>query len=477
MTDKRKLSPRYAAREHLPKWLLDQAAAATELLAASPYITEDRLFARCEPSVVRFYTAFNALSFISGASRLNILKKLLTAGVELYHVDSLHSKVVLVDGTHFSLGSQNLTVRGRRNNKEASFVSGHESPSKQVRDFFDDIHKFARLITLEDILKMEELIGPWMPKFKKIERGAREIDQEIEEERLVWEEAERLRKVEESRKRYQEAFADARRQRDQAMRRAINAASELFSMNQISSKIMARVRRLENASADIWRATTFTKSLVPDNKRDFLIPFSSIGVSPILLHRYLMINLDNGMLAYARLAKSRITFFASGLRPSEKFKFQSENFRVEIKFERDPEQLRSRNIVVNLVSEARGLGTVGSADFAFSVKGLEIQHVDVVPRNGFSSYELTHQTVEEALRSEEFEGFVIRWLTKPFKFERNLYGENAEEYFGVPTTSRYEVTAIRFRGSVVFSAREFPYLKKPAVIPDALLRAISDTFS
>lgn len=468
MTDNRKLSPRYAAREHLPKWMLDQAAAATELLAASPYITEDRLFARCDPSVARLYTAFNALNFISGASRLNVLKKLLTAGVKLYHVDSLHAKVVLVDGTHFSLGSQNLTIRGRRINKEASYLSSSECPSKEVRDFFDAIHESARLITLEDIQKMEELIEPWMPKFRKIEREAGEIDQEIEKARLEREDAERLRKLEASRKRAQEALADAQRLRDQAMRRAIVIASEVFSKNFTSSKIIAKVRHLENKSR---------KSLAPEKKGDFMSLFSAAGARPIWLHRYLIINLDNGMLAYARLAQGRITFFAGGLRTSEKFKFRSENFRVEIKFERDLGRLRRRNIVVNLLSEARSLGTVGSADFAFSVEGLELQGVDVVLRRGFSTHELTHQTVEEALRSEELEGFVVRWLTKPFKFQKNLYGENAEEYFGVKTTCKFEVTAIRFRGSVIFSAREFPYRKKPAVVPDAILRAISDTFT
>lgn len=453
--------PQHAAKEHLPDWLVKLATSDVNVQATSPYVTRGRLFKLSDPGNAQLYTDFSALNFASGASSLPVLKKLLNAGVEVFHVDALHAKVVLIDSKSFSIGSQNLTFKGRRN-REASFVAGDDTPPDEVIGFFADLKRVAVIVSLEDILEMETQIKPLMTQFKVLKKAADEIDADVKTARQL---REQKRREDEARRK---ALAEAQRLGEQAMRRAIVNAGNLFSKNSTSSRIIARVRRLENTSGDLWRPTTFTQSLVPENDENFLALFSAAGTVPKRLYRYLMINLNNGKLAYARLAKSRITYFASGLRPNEIFKFRTESFKVSIKFERDLKLLKSRNIVVDLEAEARGLGTVGSAEFAFSVGGLELQRVDVVPRYGFSTYEMTLATVEEALRSDDLEGFIRRWLTKPFKFERNHYGENAEQYFGAQATSQIEVRAIRFGEGVVFSAQQFPYRMRPVVIPDIL---------
>src|SRR4051794_4818619 len=137
---KTKRRARHAVKEHLPKWMLRCAAKANEVLAASPYVTDARLFNGCGAKVARLYTDFSTLNFIAGASSLRVLKKLLNDGVAIYHVAFLHAKTVLIDGEHFSLGSQNLTVRGRRKNVGANFVAGSDTPSKEVQKFFDRLH-------------------------------------------------------------------------------------------------------------------------------------------------------------------------------------------------------------------------------------------------------------------------------------------------------------------------------------------------
>ena len=454
---------RHAVKEHLPRWMLDLTAEADEILAASPYVTEGRLFKKCDPKRAHLYTAFTALSFISGASSLRILKELLSKGVAIYNVDFLHAKVVMINGEHFSLGSQNLTVRGRRTNVEASFVGGGDTPPLEVIKFFEKIHKAARLITEQDIVEMENLIGLWIKKFKGIDQAAASIDVAVAEARRMREQ-ERLRELAR-----QKALAEARKQHQQdQMRRAITKASNLFDKSRNSRRIVATVKRLENVSSDGWTSTS-TKSLVPEGKGDFVDLISTSGALPRRLSRYLMINLDNGKLAYARLARSRITYFASGLSPAEKFSFQSHTFKVRIQFERDLELLKARNVVVELVEDEIGQGVVGSVDFAFSIDGLEIHRVHVEFRYGSSATALTHHDVECALRSESLGKFVSLWLTKQFKYKANLYGENAAQYLGTEQSSRFEIKAICFEGKVILSNREYPYRKRP-VLPLDLLR-------
>ena len=67
----------------------------------------------------------------------------------------LHAKVILIDSKWFSVGSQNLTRRGRSKNLEASFVSGQDASSADAAAFFKRIHGHARRITLTEIVAME----------------------------------------------------------------------------------------------------------------------------------------------------------------------------------------------------------------------------------------------------------------------------------------------------------------------------------
>ena len=444
--------------------MLDLTIDASEILAASPYVTEGRLFKKCSPKVASLYTDFNALSFISGASNLRILKLLLEKGVAIYHVDFLHAKVVMINGEHFSLGSQNLTVRSRSKNIEASFVGGHDTPAREVRDFFERIHKNARSISIQDIAEMEELVDPWIKKFKELDKAAGAIDDTLAAARNAHEEERRRRA--ESR---QKMLAEAQKRSHQGlMRQAIIRATNLFNKSPNSLRIIAKVKRIENEPADRWRNSTFTRSLVPKNRENFMELISSSGVIPVHLSRYLMINLDNGKLAYARLAGGRISYFASGLCPNEKFWFQTHSFNVQIRFERNPEFLKTRNVVVELVLKALGPDPVGSVDFAFSVDGLEFHQVHVVSRLGSSARLLTHHVVECALRSEELAKFVRLWLTKQFKFTKNLYGENAAQYFRSEASTNFEIKAIRFKEKVILSAREYPYPTRPVNVPDVL---------
>ncbi|MEP2774435.1 MAG: phospholipase D-like domain-containing protein [Luteolibacter sp.] len=461
--------------------MLDQAAAATELLAASPYITEDRLFARCEPSVAHLYTAFNALNFISGASRLGVLKNLLTAGVKLYHVDSLHAKVVLVDGQHFSLGSQNLTVRGRRINKEASFVSGDESPSEEIRDFFDFIKKSARLITIEDILKMEELIEPWMPKFRKVERGAREIDQEIEKTRLEREEAEQHLKEEESKIRFKKAKEELakkiqgrmEKERRERMLNALDLFEKVFDQpsNRPVSSLLAKVKTLKNPPKNFFSSTTYTQSLVPvDRDHNFGQLLRSIGVHPKPYFRYLIFNRDTGKLGFVRYAKTQWTFFANGVSPRDLLPVGSHRWKVEIKFDWVRNKDTPSNGTVHLHLAPRWGSEpihIFSIRFTLSVDGVFLDEPNITEAgilDFVDDYTLDLPEIKMALNN-----YLPSRITTPFKFEHNKHGKQASDFFDYDSPKTYRIQAHRFGKSAIFSARLYPPAKQKPTLPLALL--------
>src|SRR4051812_20475419 len=93
-----------------------ESEQADRVVVLSPYLTHaaEKILetpgGRCE-----VYTVFQAENFVSGASSIHTLLKLKEHGCSLFHLPDLHAKIVLVPGQFASIGSQNLTRRGKRN--------------------------------------------------------------------------------------------------------------------------------------------------------------------------------------------------------------------------------------------------------------------------------------------------------------------------------------------------------------------------
>ena len=101
------------------------------LFRSSPFITGELCASLVEGNAnARIYTRFDVPLFASGGSSLDQLEALLRSGHQLFKIDDLHAKVVMDESSFVTIGSQNLTKRGKLHNKEltASFTSS------QVRD-------------------------------------------------------------------------------------------------------------------------------------------------------------------------------------------------------------------------------------------------------------------------------------------------------------------------------------------------------
>jgi hypothetical protein len=72
---------------------------AREVVAFSPFITNcaaiDAL--RKKGAACKLYTVVTPEQFTSGGSKVRCLRKLFDAGVEIYHLDKLHAKLLLID--------------------------------------------------------------------------------------------------------------------------------------------------------------------------------------------------------------------------------------------------------------------------------------------------------------------------------------------------------------------------------------------
>lgn len=232
MKDKRPSNDaKFAAREILPKSLLKLAADSDTLWAASPYVTDTRLYKDSNGSDQKLYTSFDAMNFISGASSIKTLRKLLSQSVQLYQVVDLHAKVILIDHQHFALGSQNLTYKGRRN-IEVNAISGRFTSAKEISKFFAYLHSKSNPILESDLDDMESLVAPSLRKFEQFRNYANKINRQIADNRFKRiKEFNKKRLLERIRQRQEE-----RRRQDQ-LKSHINTALEQLDIPTSSSVI------------------------------------------------------------------------------------------------------------------------------------------------------------------------------------------------------------------------------------------------
>ncbi len=440
---KRKI--RFAAKRILPNILLGRAKVAERIEASSPYVTSDKLFSQGAAQEKALYTVFEAMNFISGASSLIILERLMESGVAVFHVDALHAKVVLIDRCYFSLGSQNLTKRGERN-IEANVVAGDGVPSASVLQFFESLQTNAVQVTREDILAMRKLVEPFLDQYEQLSSEGNGIDEEILRLHI-----ERESKERENQKRRRER-ARKRLVRMIRIRRELEVAAEKKGSHE---GVVCRVKTLTNIQEDdlIGDFDTRTNSLVPTGNGDFIELLRGVRIQPKRLSRYLIIDQRTGKLAFARVGRGRITFFSSGVSFHEPFSYGDRNFDIVINFEWDGSGIRKRSGTVLLKDE--NSGREYKIEFAFHLNGLELFG------HAFESLESEFLNLSGKVDSKPlFQAHMIdhleRVFSDPFRFKHKLHGTQASGFFKRRNIPDYWVVAHSFRDSAILIARPYP---------------------
>jgi hypothetical protein len=151
---------------------------AKKVIVLSPYInspTANSVLLNSESNSYEIYTLFEPELFINRSSSLDTLIKLAKSGCEIYHLDNLHSKIVLIPDKFASIGSQNLTSRGTKNLESTVAITDTKTINKietQVSEWLCG----RRYISLDMMLDLKSKIKHLVEKYKEIRRESMEID-------------------------------------------------------------------------------------------------------------------------------------------------------------------------------------------------------------------------------------------------------------------------------------------------------------
>lgn len=392
-----------------------EASKSKELVFFSPYITsstaETVLLHYTGPDCT-IYTCFKAENFACRASSLKTLKKLIQSGCELFHIEDLHAKVMLSED-FISIGSQNLTNRGRTN-LEATFSSQDPSYIRYGQNAIEDWISLAEEITLKMIEDMEDEVSPLIIEYDKIKKLFNSADDIVAEKETTRQkiEAKRIKEILENNERLRQLAVNAR------------------NITQSSKSIFANVQHLTNQGE--YGDETYTYSLVPwKGKGSFL--YWDIGGKEIELktqNRYLFMDTESGRVSWARINKGRITYFSDVVSIGDKVSIG--RWLCKLNFKSNWSNAKfGHNLTITITYLGTNIKLVYKCHF--DLKFLTDIYLNIEKsKNHIEADEIIAWNDEH---NKEFSDSIAHHILSPFVYNKKLLGKQADDFFVSP--SRY----------------------------------------
>jgi hypothetical protein len=164
------------------RWI-EEVSKAEEVIVLCPFVTSataEEVLTAEKSRVRKLFTRFSRATFLAGSSSLSTLQQLVENGVEVFHLQDLHAKILFIPGQFASIGSQNLTNNGRSQKEATVTFTG----KKELDVLSQQIHMWmsiARPISKSAICQLKLELEPLIQK-RQLQN--RELKKELQKSRL-----------------------------------------------------------------------------------------------------------------------------------------------------------------------------------------------------------------------------------------------------------------------------------------------------
>ena len=376
---------------------------SNDIFIFSPYITSETaemVLKNVNSKVCEIYTLFNAELFISRSSSIKTLINLKKKGVQLYALTGLHAKMFIVPGSFASIGSQNLTYKGTRN-LEATVFLDKES---EVREVYKIAKVWAenRIEISESMLNdMKELIEPYLEKYDEFLEELNSIDLEIHDR-------EDNRKI----------TIESKKQS------LLDLSKSISKSNKAQEIVTGIVDHIEPSWDSDSNGTYSFLPLSDGNLIEWIYNGSTITMQP--LYRYLCIIEDTGKFGWARVAKTRITYFSNGLSRTSGVMIGSQYCYIEYEALWDESHESGDNIAITIKPFRISKQIICKGWF-----GLDSLTINSI----VESEEIANNPILSELflfindNKKDVSDAILDGMIEPFKYQSNLDGYQANHFF------------------------------------------------
>lgn len=349
----------------------------------SPYFTSETAESVLENvENCEIYTVFNVENFVSGASSIQTLKKLIHKGFSVYFIPQLHAKIILVVDSFVSIGSQNLTNQGTRN-KEATFTSTSLSVVKFIEDELQNWFAERKEVSLELLEDLEDRIAHLRDFYDEFRDEVEKVEEEIEFDK-----------------------------------------PEEIDITENLKRLIANLSKIEKTQEYVQGTIKYNNvwTFMPDSSYGSDLLNWQIGSKIFELkktNRYLSLIENTGKLGWARVMKTRITYYESSANWQDFTQLNKKFYKITFEANWDQRTLSDYNLSVRL-DNALFHNEYGIILLWFDSEKLEVTDMQ------FESRGILGDWMEENFDS--FKDIILQKLISPFKYGENLTGVKANEF-------------------------------------------------
>jgi len=277
----------FKAKDFYSQWSKYCKAAENNIDVISPYVdnTVKNLLSskHIKDGVIKsIYTRIDSDTIFEKPYQIRALINCIKKDINIYQIDDLHSKTLIIDKTFASVGSQNFTSAGRKN-KETSMMSLlNLKDSKFLLSVLDWMTE-AEEITIEYLLKLEAKLKIFRPDIKKLREDHKLIFEQIKSEEILKKRMELLKNL-------------------------------LILKSRTKTSFASEYIYLTKTYIDNWESsiTTFLADSGKDLRR-WKIDGMDNDTSLVRLNYYPCVHTSNNSIAFVRLAKTRISKYSTNI--------------------------------------------------------------------------------------------------------------------------------------------------------------------
>ncbi len=379
------------------------------------------------PGQVKIFTLFSIENFVNGSSSIGTLKKLSDRGVELYHLENLHAKLVVVPSKFVSIGSQNLTNRGHHN-LETTVVSNDEKAVSKALLEIQDWISAATFIEPEDIRLAFEKVDKLQKQYQVLRNEAATIDTQIRNEKEKRAEERKIRrqqleqiKREIEQKQQEDLLRTEREKQLQELRRL-----QLLRLSQNARLVPTAQQSVIGRVNEVRSGSGWLKTFQPNDRTANLLDWHVNGEKLTLQdkYRYPCIVTDTGKIGWIRVNKSRITFIGNSITWTNPIRLNGRRFKIVFWANWNGNSTQTSNITVVIHSMLEWVTSRFEIPCFFDLSGLTFEELPEAEHHEFVA-------LNEWISSNpnDFLSIVRSRFLTPFKYTENLTGKEADALF------------------------------------------------
>lgn len=417
-------------------------AAAKRVVAFSPFITRcavTEALAKRGPTC-QLYTVVTVENYASGGSSVSCLRRLFDAKVQIYHLDDLHAKILLIPDELVTIGSQNMTGGGTTN-REASVVWKDEKAAKQtwqeVRAWMD----VGKLLTEAVVKNLENTITRLRQQHVAWTKTAKQVTDDI------WD---KWQQEEDQKQRAAEAAAAATRRR-----RQWHGFKERCASDVIQGEVVERRAEWSLSNRGQYPAPSYCKWKVDWQENPLIL---KLGQWLPCFH------LDTRQWGKARVFREVISFIDRGMGWGKSFVVGNAHYNLLVKCRLPTDDLPQYNLEIDVYHRGGGRAVI-LGQYNISNLTADVVRCDVVDEEDFGSEVV--QQVADAINANdnELQEELLKLIHGRWRKRSLRRSKRVDQFFLQNETIYTGLRAVDGRYVLVFSKSRSDAVEKTVAAP------------